>query len=566
MNRATSARLGAAAVSGALLAAARPPLDAGAVACIAFVPLFVAWRGRPPRAMAGYAFVAGIVYFALLLSWTWYFGAVAIVPLVAVLAAYWAASGALIGWLARRGVANPFLVAAVWVLAEAAVARFPLGGFSWGEVGYAFHNIEIGRALASDGGVELVSFFAVALNAFLADALIAAFDRTAPAVDRRTLARAGAGLAVVGLLPVGALIARTAPHPDGTMRIAIVQGNDLDRDPTPADGPRYLPASHFALAARIHAPVDLVVFPESSMNTDAGADPRTDPYLHENLVAVAKRTGAWVLANASVDAPAQGSEPAGARALNLDVLLRPDGSLEGTYAKRHLVPFGEYVPFRSLLEGHIKALEQVPRDFEPGHAPGLFEVAHHEIATIICFESAFGYQVRPLVHAGAQVIVLSTNNRSYERSANSAQHVAIGQMRAAETGRPLVQAAISGISAVIDANGVVHQRTQLFRNTVVQATITPTTGETPYVRYGEWAIWACGAGLLAALGLAVAPATLRRGRRSRFVESETAIPDESEPAGSRIVGDQTEAPSGAAPVGNLTNSSASSEPRPGEIA
>ena len=94
------------------------------------------------------------------------------------------------------------------------------------------------------------------------------------------------------------------------------------------------------------------------------------------------------------------------------------------------------------------------------------------------------------MHAGAQVIVVSTNNRSYERSANSAQHVAIGQIRAAETGRPVVQAAISGISAIIDANGVVHERTELFQRTVLEATVTATTGETPYVRYGEWVIWA----------------------------------------------------------------------------
>jgi len=118
------------------------------------------------------------------------------------------------------------------------------------------------------------------------------------------------------------------------------------------------------------------------------------------------------------------------------------------------------------------------------------------------------------VHAGAQVIVVSTNNRSYERSANSAQHVAIGQMRAAETGRPVVQAAISGISAIIDANGVVRERTKLFERTVLEAAITPTTGQTPYVRYGEWVIWLSALGLAVAVGLAV-----RRGRPVGFIES-----------------------------------------------
>ena len=145
MNRPTAARFGAAAVTGALLAAARPPLDLGPLACVAFVPLFVAWRDSA-RTTAAYAFVAAAVYYAILMSWSWYFGTIAIVPLVIALGAYWAAAGAVLGWLRGRGVANPFLIAAVWVLAEATVARVPLGGFSWGEVGFAFHDIGIGRA------------------------------------------------------------------------------------------------------------------------------------------------------------------------------------------------------------------------------------------------------------------------------------------------------------------------------------------------------------------------------------------------------------------------------------
>jgi apolipoprotein N-acyltransferase len=521
VNRSAAARYGAAAVSGALLAAARPPLDIGPLACVAFIPLFVAWHGQRPRTTAAYAFVAAAVYYALLMSWSWYFGTIAIVPLVAVLATYWAVAGFALGWLARRGVAGPFLIAAVWVLAEATVARVPFGGFSWGEVGYAFHNIGIGRALAGDGGVELITFFAVACNAVLADAVIAARRRPPP--GRAPWLRMAAGAAVVVIVPAIAVVARSEPTPAGPLRVALLQGNDLNRDLTRAEeDARYLPNNHFELATRIRGPVDLVVFPESSMD----ADPRTDTYLRSRLDAVARRNHAWVLANASVDAPATKSRPAGAKALNLDVLFRPDGSVEGTYAKRHLVPFGEFVPFRAELEGWISALKQVPRDFETGKRPGLFEIAGHKVATIICFESAFGYQVRPLVHSGAEVLVVSTNNRSYERSANSAQHVAIGQIRAAETGRPVVQAAISGITAVIDADGVVHQRTKLFKNTVVETTVAATTGQTPYVRYGEWVIWACTVGAAGALLFA-----LRRGRRARFIDSPPPTAEEPVPVG-----------------------------------
>jgi apolipoprotein N-acyltransferase len=100
------------------------------------------------------------------------------------------------------------------------------------------------------------------------------------------------------------------------------------------------------------------------------------------------------------------------------------------------------------------------------------------------------------------VLVVSTNNRSYRRSGNSAQHVQSGQMRAAETGRALVHAAISGITAVVDPTGRVTQRTRLFESTVVTARVPIRTGETPYVRFGALILPVSGAILLAAGGLA----------------------------------------------------------------
>ena len=120
------------------------------------------------------------------------------------------------------------------------------------------------------------------------------------------------------------------------------------------------------------------------------------------------------------------------------------------------------------------------------------------VCAIICFESAFGPLVRDFVRDGAEVIVVTTNNRSYRRSANSAQHVALGQMRAAETGRAVVQASISGISARIDPTGDVSHTTELFENEVVTSDVVTTTGQTPYVRYGDWVVWGSAIALLAA--------------------------------------------------------------------
>ena len=135
---------------------------------------------------------------------------IAIVPFVVVLAGYWALAGAVIGWLRARGLTNPFLTAAVWVCAEAVVTRFPFGGFSWGEVGAAFHDLVPGRAAASVGGVALVTFLAVALNAFLADSSRGAGNGRTRACRR--------GMLVIAVVVIGV----TATTPTRRSRVTCV--------------------------------------------------------------------------------------------------------------------------------------------------------------------------------------------------------------------------------------------------------------------------------------------------------------------------------------------------------
>jgi len=474
MTRSGGARLAAAAASGALLAFSRAPLDLGPVGIIALLPLLWALRDRSPRAAAGLAFVGGVVYYSLLTPWIWFFGAVAMVPYLIAMALYWAAAGGVIGAFSAMGVRSPWLTGAIWVAVEAVMSRWPVGGFSWGEVGYAFHDLPAARSAAALGGVPFLSFLAVVTSGLVLDALLAARSG-----DRRSVARPLIACAAIVVAVLAAHALRMRPTPAGTLRFALLQGNDRNRDLTDEEiRSRYLPESHFDLAAGLHGHYDLVVFPESSMD----ADPRSDTYLAANLSAVARRLDSAVLANGPAASP-------DGRRLNLDVFYDPDGELAGTYAKRHLVPYGEWVPLRDRLTW-IKALDQIPRDTAPGTEPGLFDVAGVRVGTVICFESAFGPQIRGLVRDGARLVVVSTNNRSYRRSANSAQHVAISQMRAAETGRPVLQASISGISAVIDADGDIISSTGLFRRPTLTGTLDATGGQTLYVRFGDWAVLA----------------------------------------------------------------------------
>jgi apolipoprotein N-acyltransferase len=492
-DRGVQHRLGAAALSGVLLALAFPALDLRALALVALVPLIWAWRDATPWRAALYGFTFGVVFATILMYWLWYFGIVAIVPLVGGWAAYTALTGYLVGCLTRAGLRSPWFIAAAWVVPEALRGRWPFGGLPWGDLGVALHDFPPARALASWGGVALVSFVLVVFNAALVDLAVA--TRAHP---RRSLAMAAAGIAIVVVAVAALDIGRYQPRDTGKLRIATLQGNDQDRYLTEEEKQGgYLTGRHFALADRLQGRYDLIVFPESSLDDFS---PENNATLRSRLVAVGAAHGADVLANAAVPAPE-------GRQYNTNLLYTPEGRLMGTYAKEHLVPFGEYVPFRSLVEW-TGIVDRIPYDYSPGHKRTIFPVKGHRLASVICFESAFGPLVSDFVHRGAEVVVVSTNNRSYRRSGNAAQHIAQTQMRAAETGRPFVQASISGISAMIDADGNVRDTTKLFHRAIVSGTVTTTTGETPYVRFGDWVV-AVGAVML--LGAAVA-SRLRRPR------------------------------------------------------
>jgi apolipoprotein N-acyltransferase len=295
----------------------------------------------------------------------------------------------------------------------------------------------------------------------------------------------------VGLLTGVVDVTRFTPDLTGRVRFALLQGNDQNRtftdDEIAAD---YLFRHHLELAGRLKGSYDLIVFPESSLERS----PTTNPDVKAALIDVARKHDAVVLANARV--PDRGGELA-----NANIAYSPDGRRQGVYAKQHLVPFGEYVPFRDQLS-FIGELQQIPYDYEAGDRRVMFEAGGRPFGSVICFESAFAPLVSDYVRDGAELLVVSTNNRSYRRSGLSAQHVALSQMRAAETARPILHASISGITAVIDPDGDVHDTSDLFVNKVTTGSVETTTGETFFVRFGDWVVAACGLALIAVAGVA----------------------------------------------------------------
>jgi apolipoprotein N-acyltransferase len=406
------------------------------------------------------------------------------------MAAAIAVVGALVASFATRRLASPFLAAAAWVVLEALRGRWPLGGFPWADLGITLHDVPAARALASFGGTLLVTFVVVAVNGCVLELGLAVANRKTRAGALSGAGLAAAGLAGLLLVTVVADIARYEPRTTGHLRVALLQGDD-EQLPLADQTNQLLTAKHLALAGQLGGHYDLIVFPESALDTD----PETDPGLREQLTTIAAEHGASVLVNART----LGTNN---QYRNTNRLYTPTGRLQGSYSKQHLVPFGEYVPWRDQLS-FLRELRQIPYDFQAGNSRTIFHIAGHPLGSVICFESAFAPLVRDYVRDGAQVIVVSTNNRSYQRSANSEQHLASSQMRAAETGRPVLQASVSGISAVIEPDGTVHDATKLFQAAIVTATVPTTTGETPYVRFGDWVVLDCALALLVVTVIAV---------------------------------------------------------------
>jgi apolipoprotein N-acyltransferase len=224
---------------------------------------------------------------------------------------------------------------------------------------------------------------------------------------------------------------------------------------------------------------ELTIWPESSVDRDpfqpTGAD------LHPVVAGAAAVTGGDIVVGVNLEGPRPRTF------LNTAVELSAEGEPQERYVKRHLVPFGEFVPFRSLL-GDLPPLRQIPRDGVPGGAPSSLTVGDVPVAVAICFETLFPDLVRENVIAGdedAQIIVATTNDASFGRSAEPAQHLAQTRLRAVETGRWIVHAALSGSSAFVSPQGEVHQATELFTRDTIRREVPLVSGRTPFLTIGD---------------------------------------------------------------------------------
>lgn len=455
-------------------------------------------------------------------------------------AAYFAPLGAATASVSRmRGA--PLWQALLWVAEEFFRDRWPLGGFSWGRLAFSQTQSPLTKIVAL-GGAPLLSFATALIGTVLAAFALRAWAvrgrgprpaaAQAPAGGRAARWAVPAGWVGAALvLPlVGNLVPlqTTAGKP---VQLAAIQG-DVPRTGLDAYGQAMSVLDNHArvteqYAAEVAAgklPKPAAVFwPEDSDDVD----PYTDPAAYATVNGAVESIGVQTLVGAVVVVGAT-------KAQELGIVWDPNSGPGATYAKRHLVPFGEYIPWRAELTKFISELSWVPRDFIPGDKPGVMTVGGVKIAEVICFEVAYDDMVRSSVLGGGGVIVVQTNNSTYGFTDQPSEQLAITQLRAVETGRPVMIAATSGISGYIDANGHIVQQTAQFTPAVVTADVTPRTGQTLAIRLGAAPEWA-----MMILGLLAWAWAAANGRRRRRLEAAFAAPEPAPstvPAASATVG------------------------------
>jgi apolipoprotein N-acyltransferase len=486
----------AGAISGFLLWLAFPPVDLGSVAFLALVPLALVFRGASwgRASAAGAAF--GIVFFGLLLDWLRQFGWAPFLALT-LGQTMWVVVFLHAGVTARRNIGDRW-AALVFPLAflagEFTRAYLPLGGFTWGGLGYSQHDYVAFLKLASYTGVWGLSLVVAAVGALVAEAVATGVKRRGRGV---VLALSAAGLVLVpGLLPAGSPQGRKAT-------VAMVQGNlPLSDQGTPESDDFEVLQSHAELTGRLEpTEAALVVWPESTLDVN----PEEVPDFLEVVRASIRAAEAPLLLGTSIDVDQSGFR-------NASLLYSAAGKLTGSYDKMHLVPYGEYVPGRRLLEPVFEQLGSVPRDGIAGTRPVVFSIPEGSFSVAICYESTFPELMRSFVEEGARLLIVSTNNSSFGRTAASSQHVAFSQLRAAEHRMWIAHTALTGISAVVAPDGRVIEETGVFERALLTPEVQFATAATFYARAGDWVPIAAFIALGGLWLLPVVQALLRRGR------------------------------------------------------
>ncbi len=475
---------------------------AGALSVLAFAPfglfplalsgpllLCWLWRDATPRFgfQSGWAYGVGLLGFGVFwlhisIDQFGNMGTLAAIALtllfVVVLALYYG----LLGWLTVRlwrtgghGIGLFGWLPSLWVLGEW-LRGWLLSGFPWLLLGYSQIDSPLG------GYAPLVGVYGVSWLLLLSAVLL--FRLLSPAVVGRLWLAAGLAL----LWGAGSLLNQLSwTEPAGKpLTVSMIQANIAQEAKWKRDALRPTMELYAGLTRGLWQS-DLIIWPETAVPAFAH---QVEEVLLQPLAeeAVANQSGLLI------GIPIWNTDTGAYYNAMLSL-----GQERGSYAKRHLVPFGEFMPLKRWLRPLIDWLQIPMSDFTPGEAPRpLLKVVGYQAGISICYEDAFGEEVIEALPQAA-FLVNASNDAWFGDSLAPRQHLEIARMRALETGRYLLRATNTGISALIDQKGKIQGFSPAFERHVLTGEIVPMQGATPYVRIGNWGVvlWSCFLVLLA---------------------------------------------------------------------
>ena len=359
---------------------------------------------------------------------------------------------------------SDYIFALSFVTFELIVSHLPIISFSWLSVATIPIELNFLHNFARAGGGALLTFVFVLFSCYSTRK----FMKSAKPKRKSIFISLSLFIFLLSTFSLGFI--GTGEH-KSNYKVAIVQANDKNRYLTQEEiDEKYLRNSHLDLAKSIKDDPDLIVFPESAFNEDPFD--RSNELL-QDLKPIAKKAKSLLIFNTITDK--------GDDYYNTNLFYSPRMNYLGQYSKKRLVPFGEYIPFKSVL-GEWSILDEIGEGFSPGKKDKTVK----GVTSLICFESTFTDDVRSALNEDSRLLVITTNNRSYRRSGNSDQHLAQSRLRAIEFSIPVVHASVSGKSALIDKDGNIVKQSNMFEKALVEGRLDISKNRSFYANTFDW--------------------------------------------------------------------------------
>lgn len=429
-------------LAGVLLSGAFEPVGKWWLAPIAFLVHMYAIERTDRRVLS--AFVFAFTFNAVLLHWTsTYVGSTPWIILSVGLSLLYLPL-ALVG---RWGIAA---YSFIFVVLEEVRNRFPFGGFGWARIAYSQADAPY-SAIAARGGA--ISLTAITL-------LLAGFAYFV--VNRK--------MKLLLIVPLVVLLIPNNIENSGQTSVLMIQGNVPELGLDFNARAKQVFSNHVnqtKIALADNKKVDFIVWPENAVDVD--------PYRNKDVFDQLESFDQPMIIGAIVERDK--------KLLNTSIFW--GNKNQEIYVKQHLTPFGEYIPLRSVAKKISPLVDQVD-DFSPGNQQKIFTINQARVAPVICFE-LLDDEVIAKAATSSNILVVQTNSATFGTSAESAQQLSISRIRAIEHSRNIVSVSTTGISAIIDFNGMILNQTSMGTDEHVFADVGLIEQSSPRDRYGDWA-------------------------------------------------------------------------------